>query len=625
MAKEAATIELVWDLVRGRTEGISKVDYFPQKPAFPKELPYEQPFLRATPESQGISSRQVETLFRELEKSRELHMHNVMILRNGKVIGEANFYPYRSDLWHFTYSMSKSVVSMAVGFLIAEEKLTLDTKIVDIFRKNVGLFSFIRQKDLTVRHLLTMTSGVSFNETGAISGNDWVKGYLEAFCHHEPGEFFEYNSMNTYMLSAAVTEVAGEPLVEYLRPRLFTPLGITRVFWETCPKGNNKGGWGLFLCAEDMAKLGQLYLDGGKWNGQQIIPEEWVKESVSAKVVPPEETGFPGYGYQIWSCKREGQFAFNGMLGQNVFVYPDVNMVVVTTAGNEVLFNSNKLQEVLEENLPPEGEALPALPENPEAYRKLKRCQWEIAHPVRKLPRIQSGGWSRERRPSVVDGWGRGRCHDAVNGWSRERRPGAMDGWGRERCHDASDNWRRAARAVLGRRFAMEATHVGLFPLVGQVFHNNYTEGIRELGFHMEDGKFFLDVREGEMEHVIPVGFAQAEISTLDLHGEPYLIAVEGRFTADEDGRLVLAVTVSYLEEAIKRRMKIFFDEQEIEVRFGEVPGKKIILDGLASVTSAIVEMPIVRRIQENGNVDLIRMAMENTIEPTLHGKEMIG
>ncbi|MFQ9396033.1 MAG: serine hydrolase domain-containing protein [Lachnospiraceae bacterium] len=104
------------------------------------------------------------------------------------------------------------------------------------------------RKDLTVRHLLTMTSGVSFNETGAISGNDWVKGYLEAFCHHEPGTYFEYNSMNTYMLSAIITEITGETMLDYLKPRLFAPLGITRVFWETCPKGKNKGGWGLFLC-----------------------------------------------------------------------------------------------------------------------------------------------------------------------------------------------------------------------------------------------------------------------------------------------------------------------------------------------------------------------------------------
>ena len=105
MAKEAATIELIWDLMRGRTEGISRVDYVPQKPVFPEELPYEQPFPRTSPESQGIHSRQIEELFRALKASKELHMHNVMILKGGKVIGETAFYPYRQELWHATYSM----------------------------------------------------------------------------------------------------------------------------------------------------------------------------------------------------------------------------------------------------------------------------------------------------------------------------------------------------------------------------------------------------------------------------------------------------------------------------------------------------------------------------------------
>lgn len=606
MSKETATLELVWDLIRGRTEGISKVDYFPQKPAFPTELPYEQPFPRSAPEAQGIPSSLVERLFRSLEEEKELHMHNVLVLRNGYVIGEASFYPYRQEIWHDMYSMSKSVISMAIGFLIAEEKLSLDTKVVDIFRKNVSLFGLFRQKDLTVEHILTMTSGVSFNETGAVTGNDWVKGYLESSCHHEPGESFEYNSMNSYILSAIVTEVTGETLTEYLKPRLFEPLGITKVFWESCPKGINKGGWGLFLPVEDMAKLGQLYLDGGKWKGEQIISEEWVKESVSAKVIPSKETGFSGYGYQIWSCKREGQFAFNGMLGQNVFVYPDLNMVLVTTAGNEVLFNSNILQEVLERNLPPEGAELPALSENREAFRKLKRYEWELSHPKRQLQRIQNGGWNRT-----------GRWINIENGKQRMGRVQQINTW--KRVKHTSE--KQDVEQIVGKRFLMESPHVGLFPLTGQVFHNNYTDGISEIGFHMDEGKLFLDVQEGERKNEIPVGFQKAEYYSLDLHGETYLVAVEGRFGQDEDGRLMLLVTISYLEDAMKRRMKIFFEDQGIEVRYSEVPGKKIIMDGLESVTAAIMDLPMLKRIRDKGNVDLIRLTMEHTIEPVVYGK----
>ena len=144
MAKEAATIELIWDLMRGRTDDISRVEYFPQKPAFPADLPYEQPFERTSPEAEGLPSRQIEELLRALKTSKELHMHTVMILKGGKVIGETAFYPYRQELWHATYSMCKSVTSMAIGHLISEGKLSLDTKIVDVFRKNERLYGFVR-------------------------------------------------------------------------------------------------------------------------------------------------------------------------------------------------------------------------------------------------------------------------------------------------------------------------------------------------------------------------------------------------------------------------------------------------------------------------------------------------
>ena len=113
---------------------------------------------------------------------------------------------------------------------------------------------------------LIMTSLVQFNERGAVSCNDWVRGFLDSPVNGTAGSKFEYNSMNTYMLSAIVTEITGESLMDYLRPRLFEPLGITRIFWESCPKGITKGGWGLFLCPEDAAKIGQLCLQKGMWN-----------------------------------------------------------------------------------------------------------------------------------------------------------------------------------------------------------------------------------------------------------------------------------------------------------------------------------------------------------------------
>ena len=156
---------------------------------------------------------------------------------------------------------------MAVGLLIEEGKLRLDENIYDIFPDKVNSLLKIFRPVITVENLLTMSSGITFNESGIVSGNDWVASYLNSTVNGTTGQIFQYNSMNTYMLSAIVTKRTGETLTEYLKPRLFQPLGITKYFWETCPAGITKGGWGLFLCAEDMAKLGQLYLQKGKWRG----------------------------------------------------------------------------------------------------------------------------------------------------------------------------------------------------------------------------------------------------------------------------------------------------------------------------------------------------------------------
>ena len=198
MAKEQiAVAELITNIILGKTDGASRVDFFPQKPKFPFDKPYEQPFPRATPESQGISSDMLADLLRDLDTSHYTDMHHFMVLRNGKVICEANFAPYRSRIWHVTHSMCKSITGMAIGLLVEEGKLSLDENIYDIFQKKLNTFNKIFRPKVTVENLLTMTSGVTFNESGIVSGNDWLTSYLNSSITGTPGENFQYNSLNT--------------------------------------------------------------------------------------------------------------------------------------------------------------------------------------------------------------------------------------------------------------------------------------------------------------------------------------------------------------------------------------------------------------------------------------------
>lgn len=603
MAKEQiAVAELVLNMILGKT-GDTRVDYFPQKPNFPFDAVYEQAFVRATPESQGISSDLFAALLRELDASKDTEMHHFMALRHGKVICECNFAPYPKGMWHITHSMCKSITGMAIGMLIEEEKLKLDENIYDIFPDHINAFSKIFRPVITVENLLTMTSGVTFNESGIVSGNDWLGSFLNASVNGKPGTEFQYNSLNTYVLSAIVTKRTGETLTEYLTPRLFGPLGITKYYWETCPKGITKGGWGLFLCAEDMAKLGQLYLQRGKWNGQQLVSEYWIEISTARHL--KTQNGTYGYGYQLWMEQRPGSFEYNGMLGQNVIIYPDMDMVLVTNAGNKEMFQDCIMLNIIRKYFPVNYHPADVLPENPLSYSLLKRLCGELEN-----------GENNNRSTSLRGGWKR-------NVVSRRKHSDKKYSYRISAAVDRPSDHHSFMRAVSGRTYVMEQQNIGIAPLFVQVFHNNMTDGISEISFTYDAGNFCVSFTEGEVIHKLPVGFGKAADGCVDLHGEHYLVATLGEFARDENDIPVLKLEVTFIEECVKRKAHIFFHEDNgIEIRWNETPGKKMILAGLSSITEELSGNFLYNSLLGDHNIttELLHRLMEQTIGPAVRG-----
>lgn len=603
MAKEQiAVAELVLNMILGKTGG-TRVDYFPQKPDFPFDAVYEQAFVRVTPESQGISSDLFAALLRELDASKDTEMHHFMALRHGKVICECNFAPYPKGMWHITHSMCKSITGMAIGMLIEEEKLKLDENIYDIFPDHINAFSKIFRPVITVENLLTMTSGVTFNESGIVSGNDWLGSFLNASVNGKPGTEFQYNSLNTYVLSAIVTKRTGETLTEYLTPRLFGPLGITKYYWETCPKGITKGGWGLFLCAEDMAKLGQLYLQRGKWNGQQLVSEYWIEISTARHLKTQNDTY--GYGYQLWMEQRPGSFEYNGMLGQNVIIYPDMDMVLVTNAGNKEMFQDCIMLNIIRKYFPVNYHPADVLPENPLSYSLLKRLCGELEN-----------GENNNRSTSLRGGWKR-------NVVSRRKHSDKKYSYRISAAVDRPSDHHSFMRAVSGRTYVMEQQNIGIAPLFVQVFHNNMTDGISEISFTYDAGNFYVSFTEGEVIHKLPVGFGRAADGCVDLHGEHYLVATLGEFARDENDIPVLKLEITFIEECVKRKVHIFFHEDNgIEIRWNETPGKKMILSGLSSITEELSGNFLYNSLLGDHNIttELLHRLMEQTIEPAVRG-----
>lgn len=623
MAKEQlAVIEMVTNMILGKTGGISKVDFVPQKIRCPEpqSIVYENPgqtFPRNTPESQGIHSEHLRNLVEELAYSPDTDMHHFMVLRHGNVICETDFAPYRKGIWHITHSMCKSITGMAAGLLIDEGKLDLTENIYKIFHDKGSTWAKIFRPEVTVENLMTMTSGVTFNESGIVSGNDWLESYLNAPVSEKPGTKFQYNSLNSYVLSAIITERTGMPMDEYLKPRLFDPLGITDYLWEKCPRGITKGGWGLFMHTEDMAKLGQLYLNKGKWNGKQIIPENWAEASVTKKVDSIE--GTYGYGYQLWMEERPGSFEYNGMLGQNVLIYPDVDMVIVTNAGNEELFQDNVMLNIIRKYFPVDWMPKETLPENPIAYAKLQELTERLAGKRLKNDQyynsaliIRKGGWKKNSSKYRV----------------RERQT-EIEKAQNQQIHLLTD-------LLDGTCYEMEQASVGLFPLVMQVMHNNMTDGISKINFYKKRTKelqqtLILCFQEGEESIELEMGWNQYIENKLSIHGETYLVAVKGELSSDVDDNPVLKVEIVYLEEAMRRKLYVTFVKdtsasklitpEYIEIKWYESPGKALIMEGMESITTEVTKYPIYSRIRENGGIDLLHRLMGQTIEPVIKGR----
>ena len=623
MAKEQlAVIEMVTNMILGKTGGISKVDFVPQKIRCPEpqSIVYENPgqtFPRNTPESQGIHSEHLRNLVEELAYSPDTDMHHFMVLRHGNVICETDFAPYRKGIWHITHSMCKSITGMAAGLLIDEGKLDLSENIYKIFHDKGSTWAKIFRPEVTVENLMTMTSGVTFNESGIVSGNDWLESYLNAPVSEKPGTKFQYNSLNSYVLSAIITERTEMPMDEYLKPRLFEPLGITDYLWEKCPRGITKGGWGLFMHTEDMAKLGQLYLNKGKWNGKQIIPESWAEASVTKKVDSIE--GTYGYGYQLWMEERPGSFEYNGMLGQNVLIYPDVDMVIVTNAGNEELFQDNVMLNIIRKYFPVDWMPKETLPENPIAYAKLQELTERLAGKRLKNDQyynsaliIRKGGWKKNSSKYRV----------------RERQT-EIEKAQNQQIHLLTD-------LLDGTCYEMEQASVGLFPLVMQVMHNNMTDGISKINFYKKRTKelqqtLILCFQEGEESIELEMGWNQYIENKLSIHGETYLVAVKGELSSDVDDNPVLKVEIVYLEEAMRRKLYVTFVKdtsasklitpEYIEIKWYESPGKALIMEGMDSITTEVTKHPIYSRIRENGGIDLLHRLMGQTIEPVIKGK----
>jgi CubicO group peptidase (beta-lactamase class C family) len=324
---------------------------------------------RSTPESQGVSSAGI-IQFLDAAETSGVELHSFMIVRHGKVVSEGWWGPYAPAYKHVMFSASKTFTATGIGLAVAEGRLKTSDKVISFFPNSLPDTLGPRTRELDVKDLLTMSVGQdpAANPRGS---DDWIRAFLETEPKHEPGTVFLYNNFATFMLSAIVQQVTGETLFDYLRPRIFEPLGIRGVDWDLTPQGINVGMIGLRLRTEDLAKFGQLLLQRGKWNGKQLLPESWVAEATSRHIASSGSgtDWAQGYGYQMWRG-RHNSVRLDGLGGQFVLLLPDKDAFVVLTA-NAAQSTQKQLDLVWDHLLPAMKDA-GSLPEDETRNRKVR-------------------------------------------------------------------------------------------------------------------------------------------------------------------------------------------------------------------------------------------------------------
>jgi CubicO group peptidase (beta-lactamase class C family) len=341
----------------------------------------------ASPESQGLDSAVLAEAL-DYVRTKSVPLHSFLIVRNGVVVLDAYFYPYSGREGHDVASVTKSFTSAAIGIAMEQGYIkSVDQKVLSLLPL-ASADADPRRQSLSIRHLLTMTSGLDCDTEGGEKAlqamrhsADWAAFALALPMRAEPGSQYAYCSCNNHLLSSILTAATGKSLLEFAQKNLFQPIGITDVIWPADPNGRTHGWGDLHLHPHDMARLGLLYLNQGRWADAQIVPADWVRESSKAIVTVREGVG---YGYSWWiNTARPPIFEAVGRGGQRIAVLPKENIVVVFTGGGA---NTDELAPYLFRAIRSDR----AIPENPAGQQRLTQAVFRASKPIREIANVRT-------------------------------------------------------------------------------------------------------------------------------------------------------------------------------------------------------------------------------------------
>lgn len=514
---------------------------------------------RSTPEAEGLSSKLLAGFFAQLAAAPDANLHAALVLRHGKVVAEGYFSPYRKGVWHVTHSLCKSFTGTAVGLAIEEGLFGLDDSLAELFSDVMNPFNQKKWKDTTVRHLLTMSSGITFNELTQAVEKDWLKNIFSAEPAFPAGSKFVYNSINSYVLAALVCRTSGQTLSDFLQQRLYTPLQFSPVYWEKSPEGIEKGGWGMYLQPEDMAKLGQLYLQKGNWivDGKptQILSRQWVEEATKTQIATDVKEN---YGYHFWVDDTHNDFIMSGMFGQFVIGFPALDITLVMTAGNPDLFAESSAYTIVKNTF--SGLTLPGqLPPAPAATTSLRMLCESLAY---QAPAKEPKPPRRTAHQSLQSRWQFNKAHV----------PHALP---------------VDMQAFCGHTWNFSSNRGGLLPVITQFTNNNLSNGVEAIHLRDDADHLVMFWEEGGITLSIPIGMSTPLECSVQIGGEQYLLSCKGQLLYNEDEHPILKILVCPLEVSSTRTLKLARYGDTLFLEMDEAPQLSVAIESAMGQSAA--------------------------------------
>lgn len=574
------TVELASNLALEYKSDPRVIPYNPSKTVIMYE---ESPTMpRSTPEKHGISSQSIAEMLVALENESSANVHSIVVAKDGEIIAEASAPGFSARLPHLSHSMSKTVTGMLIMLLCDDKKLDTGRHVCDFFDEIPAARE--RYGDLTVEHLLTMSSGASFSEVGSVTEVDWARAFFESTVIFKPGESFAYNSMNSYMLMRIADKVIrdeyGTSVAVFLKERLFHPLGIRNYFWECDALGIFKGGWGLYLSTESWAKLGTMMMNYGTYEGKVILSEGAVIKATTTHMITPSESGNFNYGYQIWVGRDSSDFLFNGMLGQNVWVCPGDGIVAAVTSGNNELFQDSATLSLIQSHLTRATRSIGAHTHGNRATLSNKCKDF-----------FTSRSWINLHAPR----------HGLPYALGLKNRTPFL----------------YTFSSLLGE-YLLPKNNQGILPLFVRVMQNNYQGGIKSISFLRHGDALRMISHEENGDITIDFGFYQPIMNEVGFSSERYMIYASAEFTGT-DSDFSYKLELIFPELPNTRRIMLTLVDSRLHIKMHEIPDNRItdsFVDGIPTMNGR--GGPIFELLENNLGKSFIRGKLKELFSPEL-------